>query len=294
MAARVNYLNNKEMLEEIHLSKLSYCSLIDPLYQDEHYKYYDIIVRDLDEINDETIQYAKEFRAQRLYQKKREEFKKLGFKPHEIKIKPDPNDILTDDLVFRVMTFDHIPLDPDKAEKKIKKAGDRHVKVNFPPFKHFIIRNGQFIEVLRSHWTGLKDDGEFCMNQGKMTYRLSKMFVHLTERYAQRGNWRGYTYNDEMRSQALMQLAMVGLQFDESRSNDPKPFAYYTAVVTTSFTRILNLEKKSQMIRDDLLIMAGSTPSFTRQVEHEMSNMDPIEPGEVRYIDPEKDENTKS
>ena len=30
-------------------------------------------------------------------------------------------------------------------------------------------------------------------------------------------NVRGYTYNDEMRGQAILQLAQIGLQFDESK-----------------------------------------------------------------------------
>ena len=53
----------------------------------------------------------------------------------------------------------------------------------------------------------------------------------------------GYTYNDEMQGQAILQLAQIGLQFDESKSNNP--FAYYTAAVTNSFVRITPLSKKN-------------------------------------------------
>jgi ribonucleoside-triphosphate reductase len=73
----------------------------------------------------------------------------------------------------------------------------------------------------------------------------------------------GNTYNEEMRGQALLQLSQIGLQFDESKSQNP--FAYYTAAITNSFTRILNLEKKNQNIRDDMLEQAGLNPSWTRQ-----------------------------
>jgi hypothetical protein len=52
---------------------------------------------------------------------------------------------------------------------------------------------------------------------GNMTKKLAHMFMKLCERYATRSNWRGYTYNDEMRSQALLQLSQIGLQFDESK-----------------------------------------------------------------------------
>jgi hypothetical protein len=96
-----------------------------------------------------------------------------------------------------------------------------------------------------------------------MTKKLAHMFMKLCERYATRSNWRGYTYNDEMRSQALLQLSQIGLQFDESKSQNP--FAYYTAAITNSFTRVLNIEKRNQNLRDDILEMNGLTPSYTRQ-----------------------------
>jgi hypothetical protein len=66
-----------------------------------------------------------------------------------------------------------------------------------------------------------------------------------------------------MRGQALLQLSQIGLQFDESKSQNP--FAYYTAAITNSFTRVLNIEKKMQNIRDDILEMNGLNPSWTRQ-----------------------------
>jgi hypothetical protein len=83
----------------------------------------------------------------------------------------------------------------------------------------------------------------------------------------------GNTYNEEMQGQALLQLSQIGLQFDESRSENP--FAYYTSAVQNSFTRILNTEKRNQNIRDDLLIMHGSTPSYTRQTENEIAQKTP-------------------
>ena len=60
-----------------------------------------------------------------------------------------------------------------------------------------------------------------------------------------------------------MLFRSIGLQFDESKSQNP--FAYYTAAITNSFTRILNIEKKNQNIRDDILEMNGLNPSWTRQ-----------------------------
>ena len=51
-----NYLNNKDMLKEIHKSKLTYCHLVD-----DNYGRFDIIVNSYDDIFDpETIQTARE------------------------------------------------------------------------------------------------------------------------------------------------------------------------------------------------------------------------------------------
>jgi len=60
-----------------------------------------------------------------------------------------------------------------------------------------------------------------------------------------------------------LQLSQIGLQFDESKSQNP--FAYYTAAVTNSFVRVINIEKRNQNIRDDILEMNDLTPSYTRQ-----------------------------
>ena len=66
-----------------------------------------------------------------------------------------------------------------------------------------------------------------------------------------------------MRSQALLQLAQIGLQFDESKGQNP--FAYYTTTINNSFTRVLQIEKRNQHIRDDILEMNDLTPSYSRQ-----------------------------
>jgi len=114
----------------------------------------------------------------------------------------------------------------------------------------------------RSHWEGGLGNGHFNTMHGQTTTKLAKMYMMLCQRYSMRSNWRGYTYVDEMRGQALLQLSQIGLQFNEFKSQNP--FAYYTAAINNSFTRVLNLEKKGHNIRDDLLEESGLNPSFTR------------------------------
>jgi len=254
---KIKYLTNKDLLKEIHLSKNTYCSFTDKKYAD-----YDIILPSLEKINIRTVAEAKRNRAIKLAKQAHEAANATGKKQPAKDFEIDYKKIPKLDLVFRIMTFEHIPLAPGR-KKTLKNTADSHEKVNFPPFQHWKFDdNDNLILVGKSHWKGDFATGEFNKEHGKMTDNLARMFLKLCERYATRGNVRGYTYNDEMRGQAILQLTQIGLQFDESKSDNP--FAYFTAAVTNSFVRIINLEKRNQNIRDDLLEINGMNPSYSR------------------------------
>jgi hypothetical protein len=284
-----NYLNNKDILAEIHKSKTSYCSFAKPEYHQ-----YDFIVDYLDnsslEANleyacrEETIQKAKENRALR-----------LDTEAGNAKGTTDPTTIPTQDLVFRVMTWDHIPVAPKAPKKVAKKKSAKdifefeeddifedleaaapvknvddlvHVRVNFPPFQHFKFDSkGSLVCVGKSHWKGDVKTGDFDKDSGQITNTLARMYLKLCEKYGTKWNWRGYSYNDEMRGSAILQLTYVGLRFNEAKSNNP--FAYFTAVLNNSFCRVLNTEKKNQSIRDDIMEYNNLAPSFSRQFANE-------------------------
>lgn len=264
---KIKYLTNKDILREIHLSKISYSS-----YTDNKYKDYDYIVNSLTEITDETIEEAKKNKAAKLskiaHEKAMEDAgKKIPAKEFAV----DPDTIDKHDLVFRLMTYNHIPIEP-KRKKTIKSEADNHTKINFPPYQHWAFdEDDELICVGKSHWKGSVETGKFSKDHGRMTEMLGRMFIKLCDRYGTRGNVRGYTYNDEMRGQAILQLSQIGLQFDESKSNNP--FAYYTAAVTNSFVRIINIEKRNQNIRDDIYEMNNINPSSTRQFNNEWEAM---------------------
>lgn len=479
MAEKIIYITNKELLAEIHKSKNSYSYFVD-----EKYNKYDIIAKDFSEIT--------------------EELKNTVLN----KIRSKGSEKTLDDLVYRIMTDEHVPLAEDGKLRKKGTGTTGAIRTTFPPFKQYIIVNGEYVEIGRSHWKGNLETGVFCDVHGKISNRLARLYKLLIERYALRGNWRGYcvdettealtqrgwlnhnelttediilaydmndkklkwskiksifkdenyngkmfhltvkgmdalvtpghkfitqdggkevenlledddiilmgdavevlnnfrisdfndkeftnlsenfdmklllslseiqrtkicmeltknlseidesqftktefdnllalcvmaglkinytnskievenikkvkvsdinfnsndrtkptveykgvvwcpeteygtfmarrngtvflthnSYNDEMICNALLQLSQVALQFDESKSDNP--FAFYTQVIKHCFTRVLNIEKKNQDIRDDLLIMYGSTPSNTRQVENEMEQREEHEP----------------
>jgi hypothetical protein len=259
------YLNNKDLLAEIHKSKASFSS-----YTSKDYIQHDIILPSLDKINVRTLAEAKRNRAKRIGLEAFNAARLAGDKKIKLaEVTPDYKTIKKTDLVIRIMTFEHIPLAPGR-KKTTKTTADAHEKVNFPPYQHWKFDENDNLECVgKSHWKGGVKTGKFSKDHGRITENLGKMYIKLSERYAQRSNWRGYTYIEEMKGQAILQLSQIGLQFDESKSENP--FAYYTAAVTNSFTRILNLEKKMQNIRDDLLEENGLTPSLTRQSSQEFA-----------------------
>jgi hypothetical protein len=280
------YLKNKDILAAIHASKMSYC-----WKESKEFEQYDYIVTELKSFHNRktkacpegAINLAREARAARLqqqaYQAAIAEWEaakgKASTKPKQDQFEVNPKKIPVTDLVVRMMTFEHIPLEPGRKNNP-KSIADHRSKVNFPPFKHFVQNeDGTWREVLRSHWKGDLETGEFCVTHGQITNRLGAMFLKLCERYSLRSNWRGYSYVDEMRGQALIQLTQIALQFDEGKSQNP--FAYYTAAVTNSFTRVLNVEKRQRDIRDDMLQDSGQMPSWTRQMESQQAHLEGIE-----------------
>ena len=307
------------MLREIHKSKITYCSFRDRAMDSQQ----DFIVESTDEIfqkrkvavgkdendlpiykNRNVLTLAKEARALRLT--------KDG-------MPTDASDVNIEDIVFRVMTMEHIPLVPKKLSKaaQAKKAAKEKanaifeelmddddedivsaedpnvimvpMRVNFPPFYHYRVLDTKTHELLlvgKSHWKGDLISGKFSKDHGRTTDTLATMYVKLCERYATRSNWRGYTYNDEMQGSALVQLSQIGLQFNEFKSQNP--FAYYTAAVTNSFTRVLNIEKRMQEIRDDILEANGLTPSWTRQFANDNARDAEKFAYDYNYADPKK------
>lgn len=240
------------------------------MFTEQEFANYDLIIHS-NLITEDIVNQARQARAERLTKQINDENRKLNKKHEEVIISVES--IKPTDVVIRVMTDAHVPHQPEKRSATVIDEDpllddpvipSKHVKCNFPPFQHFKINEqGESYCVGKSHWQGDLETGNWSRDHGTMTNTLAMMFMKLCERYATRSNWRGYTYNDEMRSQALLQLSQIGLQFDESKSQNP--FAYFTAAITNSFTRVLNIEKRNQNIRDDILEINGYNPSYTRQ-----------------------------
>jgi len=173
-----NYLNNRDILKEIHKSKKTYCKFTTPENGD-----FDIILPGIGNINKTNIAEGRKLRAERLGRAafdaaQAESSTKL--KLDEFKV--NTRDVPATDVVFRIMTFEHVPIDPTGGKKKKKEIKElftdenqditildeevnddkpvKYTKCNFPPFFHYKVNEeGEPYLVGKSHWKGDVDAG---------------------------------------------------------------------------------------------------------------------------------------
>ena len=108
---------------------------------------------------------------------------------------------------------------------------------------------------------GLLEEFKISKARGEMTPALAKMLMLICERYARKGSYVSYTYNEDMQAFALMNLVKSWKSFNPEKSNNP--FAYFTSCITNSFLQYLNQERRHRNIRDALLVENGLDPSYT-------------------------------
>lgn len=96
--------------------------------------------------------------------------------------------------------------------------------------------------------------------KGYMTPKLAKMLQLLCSKYATKGCYVNYSYNEDMQGYAMFMLVRTWNKFNLEKSNNP--FAFYTQCIKHSFIQYLKHEKKHRAVRDMLLVAQGMNPSF--------------------------------
>jgi DNA-directed RNA polymerase specialized sigma24 family protein len=96
--------------------------------------------------------------------------------------------------------------------------------------------------------------------KGEMTPKLANMLTLLCAKYAKRGNFVNYTYNDDMQAYAMLMLVRTWNSFNPEKGDNP--FAFFTQCIKHSFVQYLNQEKRQRNIRDLIMIDQGLNPSY--------------------------------
>lgn len=100
------------------------------------------------------------------------------------------------------------------------------------------------------------------------TPKLTEYLQLMVTRYANKGQWRGYSYIEDMKSDALLTLCQNAFKYDETRYDNP--FGYYTQIIKYCFITFLEKEELVRDIKDSLWETIGMTPSYARQIKNEI------------------------
>ena len=110
-----------------------------------------------------------------------EQRKEAGERVKQADCAVDYRKIAKTDVIFRIMTYDHIP--EEKGRKKNpKNIADTKTKLNFPPFQHYKFNDkDELVCVGKSHWEGGMSNGNFNKAHGMATNKLAPVsYTHLT------------------------------------------------------------------------------------------------------------------
>lgn len=100
------------------------------------------------------------------------------------------------------------------------------------------------------------------------TPKLTLYLQLMVNKYANKGQWRGYSYISDMKSDALLTLCQNAFKYNEEKYDNP--FGYYTQIIKYCFITFLEKEEVIRDIKDSLWESIGMTPSYARQIKNEM------------------------
>jgi DNA-directed RNA polymerase specialized sigma24 family protein len=106
-----------------------------------------------------------------------------------------------------------------------------------PKGKHYVTNKEMITELKKLKKTGVIGE------------RLHLIFYEMAEQIGTKGRFSGYTWIEDMVSDAYLKCCIIAHKFDTERTN---PFGYFTTVIIHYFWDALAGEKKQKNIKDKL------------------------------------------
>ena len=115
--------------------------------------------------------------------------------------------------------------------------------------KYYIDPEEFYVEV--SDWIYAKRENPNL----QWTDSLCKKFMLMIEGMAHRPNFSGYSYIDEMKSQARFNIMKYGHNYKpeklDANGKPYKPYSYFNMIIWQAFVSVLNAEEKQQVIKQE-------------------------------------------
>ena len=103
----------------------------------------------------------------------------------------------------------------------------------------------------------------------RMPEFVGECIMKIVDRFALSGNWRGYTYIDEMKAEAINVCVRYSHNFDIKKSGNA--FAYFTQLTYNAFLQVMAKEKNQTAIKTKAISESSiyNTDSINLYIEDE-------------------------
>lgn len=121
-----------------------------------------------------------------------------------------------------------------------------------PSKNSFYVRNKDLlVEIHKYRKTCRYDEnGKYVVGSGRATETLGRMIMKIANGLAQKPNYSGYTWVDDMKAEAMLTVIKYLKNFDPEKSQNP--FAYITQICSNSFMGYINKQKRHSKIKTHL------------------------------------------
>lgn len=118
----------------------------------------------------------------------------------------------------------------DKPKRRVSKKSETNP---------YYVSNKDFTEALAG-WIA-ENKGKDRKTWSVMPTYVAECIMKIIEHYSMKGSWRGYTYLDEMKNEAILTCVKYCHNFDINKSQNA--FAYITSYARNAFLFIMDKEK---------------------------------------------------
>jgi hypothetical protein len=136
------------------------------------------------------------------------------------------------------------------------------------------VKNKEFLQALKDHGIAVRRAKRHKQEPPQVSEYLGTCIVKIAEHLAFKPNFSGYTFKDEMISDAIENCLIYINNFDPKKGNNP--FAYYTQIAWYAFVRRINREQKQLMTKykfiESLDLNSSLLSSTQRHDESEYGN----------------------
>ena len=128
-----------------------------------------------------------------------------------------------------------------------KKVVPEKVVSKKAPAKKQYVNNTDFLQALVDYKKACRAAKRKKLEDPPIPNYIGECFMKIAESFSHKPNFVGYTYRDEMISDAIENCILYFRNFDPVKSKNP--FAYFTQIVYYAFLRRIAKEKKQTYVK---------------------------------------------